>query len=94
MILLTVFILSQHHKAIFIIRMGSGVKWEKDKDEALSRAKVAGSEDKITGTSQKVSKFWSRVFEIFVELIPDGKDHTSMACTAQKGTIWKKPGSV
>ena len=75
--------------------MGSGVTWEKEEDEALSRAWVAASEDAITGTGQKASKFWSRVlFEMYDELIPDGKDHTSMACTAQKGTIWKKPGSV
>jgi len=30
--------------------MGSGVTWEKEEDEALSRAWVAASEDAITGT--------------------------------------------
>jgi hypothetical protein len=80
--------LSQHHKTtIIIVRMGSGVTWEKEEDEALSRAWVAASEDAITGTDQKASKFWSRVFEIYVELIPDGKDRTSTACTARWGTI-------
>ena len=62
--------------------MGSGVMWEKEEDKALSRAWVAASEDAITGTGQKASKFWSRVLEINVELIPDGKDCTSTACTA------------
>ena len=61
--------------------------WEKEEDEALSRAWVAASEDSITGIGQKASKFWSRVFEIYVELIPDGKDRTSTACTARWGTI-------
>ena len=67
---------------IIIVRMGSGVTWEKEEDEALSRAWVAASEDAITGTGQKASKLWRRVFEIYVELIPDGKDRTSTACTA------------
>ena len=40
-------------------------------------------EDAITGTGQKAKKFWSWVFEIYVELIPDGKDRTSTACTAR-----------
>ena len=54
--------------------------WEKEEDEALSRAWVAASEDAIAGTGQKASKFWSRVFEIYVEPIPDGgKDRTSTA---------------
>jgi len=48
---------------------------------------VAASEDAITGTGQKASKFWSRVFEIYVEPIPDGKDRTSTVCTARWGTI-------
>ena len=76
--------MSQHLKTtIIIVRIGSsGVMWEKEEDEALSRAWVAASEDAITGTGQKASKFWSRVFEIYVELIPDGKDRTSTACTA------------
>ena len=64
--------------------MGSGVTWEKkEEDEALSRAWVAASEDAINGTGQKANNFWSRVFEIYVELIPDGKDLTSTACTSQ-----------
>ena len=67
--------------------MGFSVTWEKEKDEALSQAWLAASEDAITGTGQKASKFWSRVFEIYVELIPDGKDLTSMACTFWWGTI-------
>jgi hypothetical protein len=69
--------------------MGSGVMWEKEENEALSWAWVAASEDAITGIGgQKASKFWSRLFEIYVELvIPDGKDCTSTACTAQWGTI-------
>jgi hypothetical protein len=71
--------------------MGSGVTWDKEEDEALSWAWVAASEDAITGTGQKASKFWSRVvFEIYVELIPpaDGKDCTStVLCTARWGTI-------
>ena len=63
--------------------------WEKEEDEALSWAWVAASEDAITETGgQKASKFWSRVLEIYVELvIPDGKDRTSTACTARWGTI-------
>ena len=70
MILVCKHILSQHHKTtIIIVRMGSGVTWDKEEDEALSWAWVAASEDAITGTGQKASKFWSRVFEIYVELI-------------------------
>ena len=61
--------------------MGSGVTWEKEEDEALACSWVAASEDSITGTGgQKASKFWGRVFEIYVGLIPDGKDRTSTAC--------------
>jgi hypothetical protein len=67
---------------IIIVRMGSVVTWEKKEDKALSQAWVAASEDAISGTGQKASKLWRRVFEIYVELIPDGKDHTSTACTA------------
>ena len=61
--------------------------WGKEEDEALSQAWVAASEDTITGTGQKASKFCSRVFKIYVELIPDGRDCTSTACTAIWGTI-------
>ena len=66
--------------------MGSGVTWEKEEDEALSRAWVAASEDAITGIGQKASKLWSRVFDIYVKLIIDSKDCTSTACTARWGT--------
>ena len=68
--------------------MGSGVMWEKEEDEALARSWVAASEDSITGTGQKASKFWGQVFEIYVlGLIPDGKERTSTACTARWGKI-------
>ena len=55
--------------------MGSSVMWAKEEDKALlSRAWVlaARSEDAITATGQKASKFWSRVFEMYVELILPG----------------------
>jgi hypothetical protein len=52
--------------------MGSGVTWEKEEDEALAQSRVAASEDSITGTGQKASKFWGWVFEIYVGLIPAG----------------------
>ena len=52
--------------------MGSGVTWEKEEDEALARSWVAASEDSITGTGQKASKFWGRVFEIYVGLLCPG----------------------
>ena len=67
--------------------MGLVVTWEKEEDEALAQSWVAASEDSITGTGQKASKFWGRVFEIYVGLIPDGKERTSTACTARWGTI-------
>ena len=70
-----------------LVSMGSSVMWEKEEDEALARSWVAASEDSITGTGQKASKFWGRVFEIYVGLIPDGKERTSTACTARWGTI-------
>ena len=67
--------------------MGSGVTWEKEEDEALACSWVAASEDSITGTGgEKASKFWGRVFEIYVGLITDGKEWTSIACTARWGT--------
>ena len=68
--------------------MGLVVTWEKEEDEALARSWVAASEDSITGIGQnKASKFWGRVFEIYVGLIPDGKEWTSTACTARWGTM-------
>ena len=76
------------HNLFNLVSMGSGVTWEKEEDEALARSWVAASEDSITGIGQnKASKFWGRVFEIYVDLIPDGKDHTSTACTARWGMI-------
>ena len=66
---------------------GSGVTGEKEGDEVLVWFWVAAGEDSISGTGQKASKFWGRVFEIYVDLIPDGKDHTSTACTARWGMI-------
>jgi len=67
--------------------MGSGAMWDKAEDEALCRSWMAANEDAINGTGQKASKFWGRVFEIYVGLIPDGKERTSTACTARWGTI-------
>ena len=67
--------------------MGSGVMWEKEEDEdkALAWSSVAASEDSITGTGQKASKFWGWVFEIYVGLILDGKERMSTACTGRLG---------
>ena len=75
------------HNLFNLVSVGSGVTWEKEEDEALARSWVAASEDSITGTGQKASKFWGRVFEIYVGLIPDGKERTSTACTARWGTM-------
>ena len=64
--------------------MGSGVMWwEKEEDKTLAWSWVAASEDSITGTGQKVSKYWGRVFEIYVGLTPDGMERMSTACTAR-----------
>jgi hypothetical protein len=61
--------------------MGSGVTpWEMEEDEALARSWVAASEDSIT-------KARGRLFEIFVGIIPDGKERTSTACMARWGTM-------
>jgi hypothetical protein len=59
--------------------MGLVVTWEKEEDEALAQSWVAASEGSITGTGQKASKFWGWVFEIYVGLIPDGKERTPTA---------------
>ena len=53
-----------------------------EEDKAVSWAWVAVSEDTINGTGHKASKFWSGVLEIYVELIPNGKDCISIARTA------------
>ena len=50
---------------------------------ALALSWVAASEDSITRTGQKASKFWGQVFEIYEGLIPDGKKRNSTACTAR-----------
>ena len=42
---LCIYVLSQHHKIIIIIRMGSSVMWEKKEDKALSWAWVAARDD-------------------------------------------------
>jgi hypothetical protein len=66
--------------------MGSSVSWEKEEEKALVRAWVTASV--ITLDGQKACKFWSReFFEIYFELISDGKDRTSTVCTAQWVTI-------
>ena len=75
------------HKFFNLVSMGSGVTWEKEEDWALARSWVAASEDSITGTGQKASKFWGRLLEISVGIIPDGKEQTSTACTVCKKTL-------
>ena len=69
--------------------MGSSgdTMWEKEEDKVLAWSWVAASEDSITLPSQKAIKFLGRVFEIYVVLIPDGKERTSIAYPAQWGTI-------
>ena len=45
------------HILFNLVSMGSGVTWEKEEDDSLARSWVAASEDSITGTGQKASKF-------------------------------------